>query len=78
MDVIGWDKFLNAQQGTALGVRWGGSDRAELLKMVASCNAVTVHVALVPETKQMCNAEFLRRHAAGIDLHQYQPRRHRG
>jgi D-3-phosphoglycerate dehydrogenase len=58
MSVIGWDKFLNAQQGTALGVRWGGSDRAELLKMVASCNAVTVHVALVPETKQMCNAEF--------------------
>jgi len=58
MNVIGWDKFLSAQQVSALGIRWAGSDRAGMLKMAAESHALTVHVALVPETKQMCNAEF--------------------
>lgn len=58
MNVVGWDKFMTAQQVQPLGIRFAGTDRAALLRMVGECNAITVHVALVPETKAMCNAEF--------------------
>jgi D-3-phosphoglycerate dehydrogenase len=58
MTVIGWDKFLSPSWAREAGVRWAGSDRDAVLKMVRECDAITVHVALVPETKRFCNAEF--------------------
>ena len=58
MSVIGWEKFQTARWAQAMGIRWGGSDRVGLLALARESDAVTVHVALVPETRRMCNAEF--------------------
>jgi len=58
MNVIGWDKFLDAGTAQRLGIRFAGQTRADLLKMVPECDAITVHVASVPETRQLCNREF--------------------
>lgn len=58
MNVIGWDVFLNPATAAALDVRFAGTDRASLLKVLPEVDAVTVHVALVPETTRFCNAEF--------------------
>lgn len=58
MDIIAWGRSLRPESASAMGVRFGGNGRDSLMKMVGQCHAVTVHVALVPETKHMCNAEF--------------------
>lgn len=58
MAVVGWDKFLTEPAARALGIRWAGSDRAALLAMLPSCDAVSIHVALVPETQRMADTEF--------------------
>lgn len=58
MNVIGWDRFLSPTWAQGMNIRWGGSDRAGLLGVARECDAVTVHVALVPETRRMCDAEF--------------------
>jgi D-3-phosphoglycerate dehydrogenase len=58
MDVVGWSRSLTPAAASDAGIRFGGTDRAALLKMVGGCDAVSIHVALVPETKHLCNAEF--------------------
>jgi D-3-phosphoglycerate dehydrogenase len=58
MNVIGWEAVLDASRVCAVGVQWGGSDRAALLAMLPQCDAVTVHVAGVPETRGLCDAAF--------------------
>jgi D-3-phosphoglycerate dehydrogenase len=58
MEVWGWSRSLTAHGARGLGARFGGNDRASLLKMVSVCDAVTVHVAGTPETKRLCDAEF--------------------
>ncbi|MFG0285087.1 MAG: NAD(P)-dependent oxidoreductase [Phycisphaerales bacterium JB039] len=58
MDVIGWDVIMTAARAAELGIRNGGSTRADLLKMLPKCDAVSLHIAANAETKNMCNAEF--------------------
>jgi D-3-phosphoglycerate dehydrogenase / 2-oxoglutarate reductase len=58
MTIIGWDRFLSAKWAHALEIGFGGSDRESMLGMLGQCDAVTVHVALAPETRHMCNGEF--------------------
>lgn len=58
MDIVAWTPFWGPGDAQSLGVRFGGTDRAALLKMIAQCDAVSVHVPLSPETKRLCNAEF--------------------
>ena len=58
MRVFLWSLGMNATRAEALGVESGGSSRAELLTMLRSCDAVTVHVNVTDETRGMCNAEF--------------------
>jgi len=58
MQVIGWDRYLPATWFKGQSILPGGSDRPSLLAMVGRCHAITIHVAMVPETKLMCNAEF--------------------
>jgi D-3-phosphoglycerate dehydrogenase len=58
MTALGWDAFLDAAAVKKLEIQPAGPDRAALLAMLARCDAVTMHVALVPQTKAMCNAEF--------------------
>lgn len=58
MDVVAWSRSLDAAGAKAKGVGFGGSSRADLLKAVASADAVTIHVAATAETKRLCNGEF--------------------
>lgn len=58
MDVVGWSRSLTPEGARALGIRFGGNDRASLLKLAGECDAVTLHVAGSAETKRMCDAEF--------------------
>ncbi len=58
MNVIGWDRFLTPKWAHGMNIRWGGSERAGLLDLARDSDAVTIHVALVPDTRRMCDAEF--------------------
>jgi D-3-phosphoglycerate dehydrogenase len=58
MQIIAWSRSLTENDARRLGVKFGGNDRAALLRMLGQCDAVSLHVALTPETKQMANAEF--------------------
>lgn len=57
MNVTAWSRSLT-QQRTPTGARFGGSDRAALLSALKSADSVSVHLALTPDTKRFCNAEF--------------------
>lgn len=58
MEVMAWSRSMNNGKAAALAVINGGSDRAGLLKMLANCDTVSVHVAANGDTNGMCNAEF--------------------
>ncbi len=58
MNVVAWSRNLDETWCAAKGVGFGGRNRAALLKMASGCDAVSVHVALVPETTQLCDGEF--------------------
>jgi D-3-phosphoglycerate dehydrogenase len=58
MNVVAWSRSLTAQEAKSLGVQFGGNDRASLVALASKCDAVSVHLALTPETKHLCNAEF--------------------
>ncbi len=58
MNIIAWSRSLTEQEARALGVRFGGSDRASLLGFLPECDSVSIHIALTPETKRFCDAEF--------------------
>ena len=59
MNIVAWSRSLSEGEAKALGVKFGGNDRAALLAMIPRCDALSVHVALAPETKQLINAEML-------------------
>lgn len=58
MNVLAWSRSLTPEAARDAGVQFRGTSRADLLKMLAECDAVSVHVAGSPDTKKMCNAEF--------------------
>ncbi len=58
MDIIVWSRSMTAARAKQLGVRSGGSTRADLLRMLPECDAVTLHVAATGDTNGMCDAEF--------------------
>lgn len=58
MNVVAWSRSLTPDSAKSLGADFGGNSRADLLKMVGACDAISVHAALAPETKGLCNAEF--------------------
>jgi D-3-phosphoglycerate dehydrogenase / 2-oxoglutarate reductase len=58
MDVVAWDRALTSGIAKAHGVRFAGTDRRELLAALPGADAVSIHVALVPQTAHFCNAEF--------------------
>jgi D-3-phosphoglycerate dehydrogenase len=59
MNIVAWSRSLTEAEAKRLGVQFGGSDRAALLKMIPRCDAISIHVALTPETRQLINAEML-------------------
>ncbi len=58
MNVAAWSRNLDETWCATKGVEFGGRDRASLLKMAARCDAVSVHVALVPDTQKLCDEAF--------------------
>jgi D-3-phosphoglycerate dehydrogenase / 2-oxoglutarate reductase len=58
MHIIGWDRTLTPKWAGAMNIRCGGTDRPSMLQMLGECDAVSIHIALSPETKHLCNAEF--------------------
>lgn len=58
MNVIGWSRSLTPAAAKEMGIEFGGSDRAALAAMLPRCDAVSIHVALTPETKRLCDAAF--------------------
>ncbi len=58
MRILGWSRSLTPAAAAAQGLGFGGNDRASLLAMLASCDAVSLHVAATPETKNLCDAAF--------------------
>jgi len=58
MRVLAWSRSLTPERARGLGAEFGGQDRASLLAMLPRCDAVTIHVALAPETKRLCDAAF--------------------
>jgi D-3-phosphoglycerate dehydrogenase len=58
MTVVGWDALLGPGAAADSGIQWAGSDRPALLRALPAADAVTIHLALVPQTKAFCNAEF--------------------
>ena len=65
MQVSVWDAFLSAATVRAEGVRFAGSAREELIAALPMADAVSVHLALVPQTARFCNAEFFGAMKAG-------------
>ncbi|VAX42677.1 D-3-phosphoglycerate dehydrogenase [hydrothermal vent metagenome] len=58
MTVHSWSRDFTPDRARTIGVEWWGSGRAELLTMASRCDAVSVHVALTPETKGLFDREF--------------------
>jgi D-3-phosphoglycerate dehydrogenase len=58
MTVHTWTRDFTPESARTLGVEWWGSGRSELLVMASRCDVISVHVALTPETKGLCDREF--------------------
>lgn len=58
MDVVGWSRSLTPAAAKAMGIRFGGTDRAALQTLLGTSDAVSVHMALTSETKKFCDAAF--------------------
>src|SRR6266545_3476259 len=54
MSVVAWSRSLTPERAAALGVERKGSPA----EVAASADIVSVHVALKPDTKGLCNATF--------------------
>lgn len=58
MKICVWSRSMTFDKAAEYGATFGGSDRASLLQMLGRCDAVSLHVAATPETKEMCDHEF--------------------
>lgn len=58
MRVAAWSRSLSPADAERLGVRFGGNDRASLLRLASECDAVTIHVAGGADTKRLCGEDF--------------------
>jgi D-3-phosphoglycerate dehydrogenase len=54
MRVVGWSRSLTPQKAHELGIEWRNSPE----EVARSSDAVSVHVALKPETKGLCGEKF--------------------
>ena len=58
MNVVAWSRSLDASKARSSGLGFAGNSRADLLKSLASADAVSIHVAATADTKKLANAEF--------------------
>lgn len=65
MRVAAWDRHLTPAAARERGVGFAGSSRAELLAFLPQSDFVSVHLALTPETRKFCDAEFFGRMKRG-------------
>ncbi len=55
MDIITWDPFLSQEKADELGV----TKTEDILEVARVADAVSIHLALVPPTKDLVGAEFI-------------------
>jgi D-3-phosphoglycerate dehydrogenase len=55
MDIIAWDPFLSQEKDDDLGV----TKTEDILEVARVADAVSIHLALVPPTKDLVGAEFI-------------------
>ncbi len=55
MDIITWDPFLTQEKADELGV----TKTEDILEVARQADAVSIHLALVPPTKDLIGAEFI-------------------
>ncbi len=55
MDIIAWDPFLSQEKADELGV----TKTEDILEVARVADAVSIHLALVPPTKDLVGAEFI-------------------
>ncbi len=55
MDIITWDPFLSQEKADELGV----TKTEDILEVARTADAVSIHLALVPPTKDLIGAEFI-------------------
>jgi D-3-phosphoglycerate dehydrogenase len=65
MTVAAWDRHLTPTLARERGIAFAGSSREELLAFLPQCDVLSVHLALTPETRKFCNAEFFARMKPG-------------
>ncbi len=58
MNIAAWDRVLTPALARSHGVEYAGAARSELLAFLPRCDAVSMHIALSPETSKFCNREF--------------------
>ncbi len=58
MKVIGHSLNMTRDRANDLGIEDGGKTRADLLAMLAKCDAVTIHAAANAESEKMADAAF--------------------
>ncbi len=56
---------MTPERALDLGVEFGGNTREDLYRVLAECDAVSVHVAANDESKQLCDARFFDAMPAG-------------
>jgi D-3-phosphoglycerate dehydrogenase len=55
MDIVAWDPFLTQDKADELGV----TKTEDILEVARQADAVSIHLALVPPTKDLVGAEFI-------------------
>lgn len=58
MNVAAWDRSLTPVSARTHGVAFAGASRGELIQFLPTCDVVSVHIALNPQTATFCNEEF--------------------
>lgn len=65
MRVLAWSRSITQEVTRQLGAEFGGSNTPALLGMAGNADAITIHLPLAPDTRQLIGAEFFARMKPG-------------
>lgn len=58
MRVLAWSHGITKEHVSDIGAEFGGNDNASLLELAETCDAVTIHIPLAPDTKHLIGKQF--------------------
>ena len=58
MRVLAWSHGITKEHVSDIGAEFGGNDNESLLELAETCDAVTIHIPLAPETKHLIGKKF--------------------